>query len=158
MKSHVWRPLFVVLGVVALILVARTLLVPKDFGVWERGYMYGWHRKSNEDDWKAVKVKYKTVAHCRTCHEEKVTSIARSPHGIISCENCHGPALDHPDDPPTLSIDHSRRLCIRCHALLVTPSSGRAKIRGINPATHNPEAECTLCHDPHHPNLEELEK
>ncbi len=50
------------------------------------------------------------------------------------------------------------KLCIRCHAKLDTPSSGRAKIRGIDPETHNPEAECSLCHDPHHPNLEELKR
>ena len=156
MKSHVWRPLFVVLGVVALILIARLVLVPKDFGVWERGYMYGWHRKGNEAEWKQVKAKYRTVAYCRECHAEKVASLGKSPHHIIPCEDCHGPALDHPRDPPTLFIDHGRELCLRCHARLVTPSSGRARIPGINPETHNPEAECSLCHDPHHPNLEGL--
>ncbi|HWI39981.1 MAG TPA: cytochrome C [Verrucomicrobiae bacterium] len=156
MKSHVWRPLYVVLAVVAAIVAARTMFVPKDFGVQERGYMYGMHRKSNEADWKAVKVKYRTVAYCRECHARKVESLQKSPHGIINCENCHGPAMDHPKDPPTLTIDRRRELCIRCHAKLVTPTSGRGKIRGIDPLTHNPEAECSLCHDPHHPNLEEL--
>lgn len=43
---HVWRPLFVVLGIVALILVARQVIVPKDFGVYGKSYTYGWHRKS----------------------------------------------------------------------------------------------------------------
>lgn len=158
MKSHVWRPLFVAVGLVALILLARLVLVPKDFGVGERGYMYGWHRGGNEAEWKAVAVKYRTRAYCRECHGEKVESIGRSPHGVIACENCHGPALGHPKDPPTLTIDRSRALCIRCHAKLVTPSSGRGRIRGIDPETHNPEAECSLCHDPHHPNLEELKR
>lgn len=155
-KSHVWRPLYVALFIVALILLARIFIVPKDFGAHERGYMYGWHRKGNEQEWQAVKVKYRTVSYCKECHAEKVESISKSPHGIINCENCHGPALDHPKDPPTLTIDHSRKLCIRCHAKLTTPTSGRAKIRGIDPETHNPEAECSLCHDPHHPNLKEL--
>ncbi len=50
MKNHVFRPLFVVIGIVAIILAARLFLVPKDFGVQERGYMYGWHRKANEED------------------------------------------------------------------------------------------------------------
>ena len=158
MKSHVWRPLYVALAIVALILLARTFVVPKDFGVWEAGYMYGWHRKSDEEVWKKIPVKYRTKAYCKECHGEKVASIGRSPHGAIECENCHGPALGHPEDPPTLTIDHSRALCIRCHAKLTTPTSGRAKIPGIDPATHNPEAECSLCHDPHHPNLEELKR
>lgn len=151
MGSHVWRPLYIAVALIALVLVARTFLVPDDFGVHERGYMYGWHRKGNEAEWKAMTVKYRTAAYCKECHEDKAESLARTPHGIISCENCHGPALNHPDDPPTLTIDRSRALCLRCHAALTTPTSGRANIAGINPDTHNPGAECTLCHDPHNP-------
>ena len=33
MKNHVLRPLFVFIGIVVLVLVARYLYVPKDFGV-----------------------------------------------------------------------------------------------------------------------------
>ena len=64
MKNHVWRPLFIVLAIVGGILIARTLLVPRDFGIYERGYMYGWHRKSNEAEWKKFPVKYKTAKIC----------------------------------------------------------------------------------------------
>jgi hypothetical protein len=58
MKNHVFMPLIVVLGIVALILIARVFLVPKDFGVGERGYMYGWHRAGNQEEWKNFKVKF----------------------------------------------------------------------------------------------------
>jgi hypothetical protein len=153
-KNHVWRPLYVVLCVVALILLARVIIVPKDFGVYERGYMYSWHRKSNEADWQKVKVKYRTSEYCKECHEEKYNDLKNSPHAAIMCENCHGPALDHPEDPPTLTIDHRRELCIRCHARLPYKTSGRGAIRGIDPTTHNPEAECTMCHYPHNPKRE----
>jgi hypothetical protein len=44
MKNHVLRPLFVVIGIVVLILLARIVYVPKDFSIGPRGYMYGWHR------------------------------------------------------------------------------------------------------------------
>ena len=154
MKSHVWRPLYIVLGVIVLVLLARTILVPKDFGIGERGYMYGWHRKGNEADWKAVQVKYKTMEYCKDCHEDKYNDLRQSPHAAIQCENCHGPALGHPDDPATLTIDRHRDLCIRCHASLPYKASGRGAIRGINPETHHPEAECVLCHYPHNPKLE----
>lgn len=154
MKSHVWRPLYIVIGVVVLVLAARTVLVPKDFGIWERGYMYGWHRKGNEADWKAFKVKYKGVAYCKECHEDKYNDLVQSPHAHIMCENCHGPALNHPEDPPTLTIDHRRELCIRCHSRLPYKTSGRGAIKGINPMTHYPEAECVLCHYPHNPKRE----
>lgn len=153
MKNHVWRPLYVALAVVLLILGARLFLVPKDFGIWERGYMYGWHRKGNEADWRAFRVKYKGAAsaYCKDCHAKEYNAIKRSPHANIMCENCHGPALNHPEDPPTLTIDRHRTLCARCHARLPYKAGGRANIRGINIEEHNPEAECVLCHWPHDP-------
>lgn len=154
MKNHVLRPLLLVIGVIAVIIVSRTVLVPADFGVYERGYMYGWHRKGNEADWKAVRVKYKTAASCKGCHADKYADITHSPHANVSCENCHGPALDHPADPPTLTINRSRTLCLRCHARLPYKTSGRGAIAGINPDTHNTEAECVLCHYPHNPKRE----
>ena len=40
MKNHVFRPLIVFIGIVILILAARLVLVPKDFGIGQRGYMY----------------------------------------------------------------------------------------------------------------------
>ena len=151
MKNHVLRPLFVVVGMVVLILLVRMVYVPKDFGVHEQGYMYGWHRKANEEDWKAFKVKYQGKEYCKDCHSEKFNSIGKTPHRIIQCENCHGPAVDHPSDPPKLDIDRSREQCLRCHYPLPYPTSDRAKIRGIDPEQHNPGVECSQCHNPHKP-------
>jgi hypothetical protein len=150
-KSHVWRPFFVAVGIVALMLTLRSFLVPSDFGIHERGYMYGFHRKSNEAEWQAVKVKYKTAESCKECHEHNYNDLKSSPHADISCENCHGPLLDHPKDPPTLSIDRSRQLCLRCHLKLPYKASDRGSLKGINPDTHNAGAECVMCHVPHNP-------
>lgn len=149
MKNHVFRPLLVVIGLVAIVLIARLFIVPKDFGVWERGYMYGWHRKSNEEDWKAVKVKFQGREYCKDCHSTQYSQISTTPHAIIQCENCHGPAIDHPSDPPKLNIDRRRDLCIRCHSYLPYPTTVRGKIKGINPDEHNPGIECVMCHNPH---------
>lgn len=158
MKNHVWRPLFVTIGIVALILLARTAIVPKDFGVGERGYMYGWHRHGNEQDWKDFKVKYQGREFCKDCHADKYDSIAKTPHRIIQCENCHGPAATadgvvhyDPDKLPKLPIDRSKEQCLRCHYPLPYPTSGRALIRGVDPAAHHPDAACVLCHNPHNP-------
>ena len=151
MKNHVWRPLFIVLAIVGLILFARTLLVPNDFGMQERGYMYGWHRKSNEAEWKAYRVKYKTAKACAACHQDKYNDIKDSPHAAISCENCHGPNYDHPKDPVGLTIDRRRELCIRCHSYLPYKDNIRGKIPGIDPEKHYPQAECIMCHYPHNP-------
>lgn len=151
MKSHVWRPFFVALGIVALMLILRIFLVPSDFGVHERGYMYGWYRKGNEAEWKKVTVKYKNSEPCKECHEHNYSDLKKSFHRNISCENCHGPMGNHPVDPIGLKIDRSRQLCLRCHLWLPYEASGRGRIRGINPDSHNPGAECVMCHVPHNP-------
>ena len=152
MKNHVWRPLIVVLVLVGVLLIARSFIVPKDFGTQEQGFMYGFHRLSNEQEWKNMKVNYKfDINYCKGCHEDKVTMLQSSPHTIIPCEDCHGPAMDHPDNPPKLAIDRSRGLCLRCHAQLPYPTSGRAVIPGIDPDQHNPGVECVSCHNPHNP-------
>jgi predicted CXXCH cytochrome family protein len=156
MKSHVFRPLWIVFGIIGAVLIARLFYVPKDFGVHERGYMYGWYREGNIEDWKNFKIKYQGSDYCKNCHPDKSESIAMTPHALIQCENCHGPALDHPSDPPKLTIDKSRALCLRCHFPLPYPTSGRANIRGVDPDTHNPDIECVMCHNPHKPSLEGL--
>ncbi len=160
MKNHVIRPFIVFLGIVALILVARVFIVPKDFGIGARGYMYGWHRKGNEAEWKdkIIKVKYMGKEYCKDCHSDKYESINKTPHKIIPCEDCHGPAgtpegIVHydPDKRPKLPIDKSRAQCLRCHYPLPYPTSGRSKIRSIDPDKHNPDIECSTCHNPHNP-------
>lgn len=157
MRNHVWRPLFVVMGIVALLLLVRSFLVPDDFGIGERGYMYGFHRQGNEAEWKAQPVKYRApdAADCGGCHEQGQI-LAASPHALIPCQNCHGPALGHPENPPKLAIDRERTLCLRCHAALPYPDSGRGAIPGIDPEGHNPGVPCVECHNPHAPSLEEV--
>jgi hypothetical protein len=160
MKNHVFRPLFAVIGIIVLVLAARMFYVPKDFGVHERGYMYGWYRQANIEDWKKIQVKYQGAEYCKDCHEKNYAGIKKSPHQNIQCENCHGPA-GRPDGTlhfdsdklPKLTIDKSRQQCLRCHYPLPYPSSGRSKIKGVDPEKHNPDIECSMCHNPHHPNL-----
>lgn len=156
MKNHVFRPLFVVIVVVILFLIARQAVVPADFGVNGKNYTYGFHRKGSIDDWKAVKVKYMGKEYCRECHEEKVVENLTSPHKTIQCENCHGPAVGHPEKIEQLSNTFDRLLCLRCHAHLPYPQSNRADMPFVDPDEHNPDQICYECHNPHHPNLEEL--
>ena len=157
MKNHVFRPLFVVIAGVALLLLARHFVVPSDFGVEEGGsFTFNYHRLSSNDDWKNFKVKYRGKEYCQECHEEKVEEILNSPHSVIQCENCHGPAIDHPEDPEVLSIETNRLLCRRCHAFLPYPQSNRADMPAINPEEHNPSENCVECHNPHNPDLENM--
>ncbi len=153
MKNHALRPLLVVIVIVLAVFVVRHYYVPSDFGVHSNGYMYGWYRGRDTWDWKLVTVKYQGKQTCTPCHRAQVDVISGTPHAIIQCENCHGPAQDHPSDPAKLTVDRSRALCLRCHTKLAYPSSARGGLRGIDPATHHPGVACVVCHDPHHPNL-----
>ncbi|MCB2182558.1 MAG: cytochrome c3 family protein [Desulfobulbaceae bacterium] len=155
MRNHVFRPLIVVICVVVLFLIFRQSVVPDDFGVNGKNFTYGFHRAGSIDDWKAVTVKYRGKEYCQECHEDKYEENMNSAHAIIQCENCHGPALNHPDDPEALTIDGSRALCLRCHADLSFPR-GQGDIPAIDPEEHNPDSECRECHNPHNPSLEEM--
>jgi hypothetical protein len=153
MKSHVLRPLWVVIGFVALVLAGRALVVPEDFGAHEMGYRFGWHRKGNEQEWKDFPAKYASREYCRPCHAAEWDMIGGSPHAAINCQNCHGPALGHPGDPVKLPIDRDRTLCLRCHAKLPYEQTGRARIPGIGDEAHNPGMPCATCHNPHAPGV-----
>jgi predicted CXXCH cytochrome family protein len=155
-KKHVWRPLWVVIGLVAVILLARALYVPTDFGAQERGYTFGFHRLGNEQEWQRLPARYQGNGYCVDCHEEQVGRLAAGRHRGFPCENCHTAAGEHPDKPEKLAVDRSRALCLRCHAQLYMPSSGRNSIPGINPEFHNGTTECVACHNPHKPNLEDM--
>lgn len=156
MKNHVWRPVIVVVVCIIGLVLFRAWYVPADFGVHGRNFTYGYHRLSDIDDWAHLKVKYRGREYCRDCHEEKVKTILASPHKLIQCENCHGPAIGHPDDDTPLKITGSRALCLRCHAHLPYPQSDRDKLLAVDPDEHNPGENCVDCHQPHNPDLENM--
>lgn len=155
MKWHVLRPLWLALGVVAAILVARMVLVPDDFGVHGASFTYNYHRLSNVQEWKDFPVKYQGREYCADCHRRNVRVLDRSPaHSAIECENCHGAGVGHPDEVPKLVIDRSREHCLRCHARLDYPENGRSVVPAIDDNRHMRRRECVKCHNPHDPTKE----
>ncbi|HEY5644241.1 MAG TPA: cytochrome c3 family protein [Woeseiaceae bacterium] len=154
MKRHVLHPLWVAIGLVVLILVARQFLVPDDFGVHGDSFTYNFHRLGNEQEWKDFPVKYQGNESCAECHEENYKTNRRSPHKKIECENCHGPAgtgSNHPDEVERLPLNTSRALCLRCHADLGYPGTARAELPQIKDKQHKRRKDCIECHNPHDP-------
>lgn len=151
MKWHVLRPLWVALGLVGLILIAGKFLVPEDFGVHGRNFTYGYHRFSNIQEWKDFPVKYQGREACVECHDQNVSTLNASSHAPVECENCHGPAVDHPNDQEFLPLDTTRELCLRCHAFLDYPNSARGELMSIEDRRHKRRYECIKCHNPHDP-------
>ena len=155
MRSHVLRPLWVALAVVASVFVARIFLVPDDFGVHGESFTYNYYRLGNVQEWQDFPAKYQGRERCGRCHEENLVEIADSKHAKMQCENCHGPGAGHPKTVKKLPINSSRELCLRCHHKLEYPSSQRGALPGVDGATHGKTRECRKCHNPHQPNLED---
>ena len=151
MKWHVLRPLWLALGVVAAVFLARAFFVPDDFGVHGPSFTYNFHRLSNVQEWQEFPVKFQGRESCVECHEENVTTLNASPHAGIECENCHGAAVNHPDDVEFLPIDRSREHCLRCHASLDYPNHARSDLPNVRDRTHKRRRECVRCHYPHDP-------
>lgn len=155
MKSHVLRPLWLAIVLVAAVFVARIFMVPDDFGVHGESFTYNFYRAGNVEEWKDVRVKYRGRERCARCHEENMAALTSSKHARMECENCHGPGVGHPRKIEKLPIDASREHCLRCHQYLPYPSSQRAALPGIDGKRHKKRHECRKCHDPHHPDLED---
>jgi predicted CXXCH cytochrome family protein len=135
--------------------VARTYIEPS-FAAVDGDIMYQWHRTDNEAEWEDFTVKYQGRDYCRDCHPDQYDRITESKHALIQCENCHGPAIEHPVNPQKLVIDNRRELCLRCHSYLpyrpaeyAELSTGPIPFKMKDPEEHNPGIECVNCHDVH---------
>jgi len=151
MKRHVLHPLWLAIGLVALLLLARQFLVPDDFGVHGDSFTYNFHRLSNIQEWQEFPVKYQGKDSCRECHEDNYRANRRSPHKRVECENCHGPSGNHPDDVEYLPLNTERSLCLRCHADLGYDNTARAEMPSIVDRRHRRRKDCVECHNPHDP-------
>lgn len=151
MKRHVLHPLWLAIGLVGLILLARHFMVPDDFGIHGDSFTYNFHRLGNIQEWKDFPVKYQGRESCRECHKDNVKTHRRSPHKNVECENCHGPSGNHPDDVEFLPLNRERGLCMRCHASLEYPNAARSDLPAVHDRRHKRKRECVSCHNPHDP-------
>ncbi len=147
------------LGIVGLVYGARRIIVPSFTSV-DGDHMYQWHRVDNEAEWKNFTVKYRGMEYCKDCHMEQYDKVSESKHRMVQCENCHGPAIEHPADPMKLIVDRTRELCHKCHAKLpYRPAEyselpeGTIPLKMHYPDEHNRDIECGTCHDVHAANF-----
>jgi len=89
------------IGNVLFVLLVRFAYVPRDVGIDERGYMYGWHRTDNDADWKKVKVKNLGGEYFRGCHSEKYAYIIKTCRRISQYENFYGMENDVEGEHPS---------------------------------------------------------
>jgi DnaJ-class molecular chaperone len=98
----------------------------------------------------AQEISYAGAPKCAECHEAESTKKATGYHRTVSCETCHGPAVQHTLDPVEVKppAPRDRLFCPTCHAYNLSRPKGFPQ---INPVTHNPLQPCFTCHDPHDP-------
>ena len=91
---------------------------------------------------------------CADCHDEESALNRSGHHKYLSCETCHGPALEHTEDSEILpSAPRERDFCPQCHAYNLSRPTGFPQ---IFPIAHNPLDPCISCHDPHDPKTPEV--
>lgn len=149
---HVFRVLFVLLLAIAVIMVGRSLLVPKSYG------MYGPYRYDNVTEQANVRAPlHGGAASCTDCHAERAKAHAGGSHKVVSCEICHGALGHHVKDGKVVArmgVDQSFTLCARCHRkVLGRPEKFPQVVLSQHVESKLEGRVCLDCHDPHSPKL-----
>jgi hypothetical protein len=142
--EHLVRMAALFLAGVVLFLIARALLVPKDF------YELGHFRTGALADNMARPMAFAGREACESCHPDVVDERKGSRHATIACEACHGALAKHADNPGSLKPvrPDPRKLCLVCHHQdMAKPNT----FKQVNPQEHMGAEPCVSCHKPHHP-------
>jgi hypothetical protein len=136
--------------VISLFLFVRPYLIPNDFG------KYGHFRASAVDEIAAQNIQYMGHVACLDCHDD-ITGLKQTGfHRDVSCEVCHGPAVEHIEgDLLEMPAPRERGYCPLCHEYLPSRPTGFPQIIS---ASHNPMEACISCHDAHDPKPPETPK
>jgi hypothetical protein len=134
------------------IMVGRTLLIPKSYG------LYGPYRFDNVAEQASVRAPLHGGAKaCADCHDDKSKAHSGGAHKNVSCEICHGPLGRHVKDGDVvakMNVDRSFTLCARCHRkILGRPEKFPQVVLSQHVQSPLEGKVCLECHDPHSPKL-----
>lgn len=149
--DHLIRLLVPLVVIIAALIIAKRILTPSSFG------QEGHYRRDAIKDVTAKEKHYAGQEVCADCHQEIIDKKTGSYHKGVSCEVCHGPALEHTEDPGEhpLPAPRERGFCPLCHSYNPSRPTGFPQ---IVTAIHNPGKACITCHDPHDPTPLEVPK
>jgi hypothetical protein len=136
-----------VAGILAF-LVARAVLVPRDFGT------LGHFREGALRDNRDRSLAFAGRAACGECHSDIVEARKGSKHAGIGCEACHGAQAAHAGaaDPSATkpALPDGKTICLVCHLTNVAKPKAFPQ---VDPKDHGDGRACDGCHKPHHPEL-----
>lgn len=149
---HVFRVVLVLLLAIVVIVVGRTVLIPKSYG------MYGPYRFDNVAEQASVRPPLHGGADsCTECHAPRAKAHQIGVHKPVSCEICHGPLGRHVKDGKVFAkmpIDGSFTQCARCHRKIIgRPEKFPQVVLSQHVQTRLEGKVCLDCHDPHSPKL-----
>jgi len=137
--------LFIIFGfIVAIFIAVRYFAKPDSF------YQYGHYRGKALTEIAGKETKYAPRGACADCHDAEFAANKAGPHSVISCQTCHGPAVEHVNDPSTSNITKPTVLktCVRCHEA----NKARPKrFPQVQIPDHNDGKTCNKCHNVHNP-------
>jgi hypothetical protein len=144
--EHLVRMAALFLAGLGVFLVARVLLVPKDF------HELGHFRTGALADNMARPIAFAGREACESCHSDIVSERQGSRHSAIGCEACHGALAQHAEDPGRGKAvrPDARKVCFVCHR---ADTAKPKTFKQVNPQEHMGDAPCTSCHKPHHPEM-----
>jgi len=166
--KHLWRAILILVIVAVGYLLGRLFLVPESFG------KYGYFRGDNLQEQMDIRVPKhgNGKESCGFCHQEKVETIAQTPHTVINCETCHAALRMHVEfdslekflaDPGSyektadMPIHSAQELCIKCHDYQLAKPKDFTTIVVVEHLEEmgmelGPNV-CLECHDPHDPEM-----
>jgi hypothetical protein len=145
MPIQIKRHLLVLIILVGIFIVFRQLMIPDSFGD------IGHYRANSLGDNEALEMVYAGQESCIECHEDMSELKEFDLHSDLACESCHGPGLFHIINPDSVDfvMPGNREDCGLCHQY--NASRNKDAIIQINLNEHNPDKNCTFCHNPHAP-------
>lgn len=145
-REHLFRMAGLFGAGIVLLLAARFVLTPKDFGV------YGHFRAGAISDNEGKPLRYAGRQACGDCHGDVLEARKGSRHERVGCEACHGPLRAHAEDPEGVKAERPEvgRVCLVCHAANVAKPEG---FPAVEPQEHADGEPCGGCHQPHHPEI-----
>jgi len=144
--GHLIRPALVLLAGLAVFLLIRVVIVPKDFG------KYGHYRAGALESISARPVAYAGHEQCLQCHDQEGKVRGGGKHANVACEACHGPLAKHADDPTANvpKLPDVADLCRRCHE---KDAAKPKDFHQVDTVAHSQGMLCNSCHQPHNPQL-----